>query len=393
MKRKVVLAVLAFSGAMIGVAPQAQDGSAALAARIEAPQTPNRQGWDPYALQDLMVRFGVPGLSVAVIKGSQIDWAKAYGQADVTAKSLVTPDTMFQAASISKPVTAFAVMRLVEAGKLSLDEDVNRYLKSWKVPDNEFTSGRPVTLRALLSHTSGTGDGFGFPGYHPSAGRPTLVQILNGEKPSNVGRLFWERPPFTAFKYSGGGTVLVQQLLTDALGKPFHELMRELVLEPVGMKNSTFEQPLPPERDANAARAHDGRGRAMDAKWHVYPEQAPAGLWTTPTDLAKLAIELQKALRGESKILSRVAAQEMVTPVGTGPYAVGFSIERRNEGWYFGHGGSNWGFQCNLLAHRLKGYGFVVMTNSDSGGRLNPEVEARIAAAYNWDALDKPVPR
>jgi len=392
-KRNAVLTLLTLSNALLGATPRAQDGAAALIGRIEAPQTPNRQGWDPYSLQQLMERFGVPGVSLAVIKDSRIDIAKAYGQADVTAKTPVTPETAFQAASISKPVTAFAVMRLVDAGKLSLDENVNGYLKSWKVPDSEFTRDRPVTLRALLSHTSGTGDGFGFPGYPPSSERPTLVQILNGDKPSNVGRVFWERPPFTAFKYSGGGTVVVQLLLTDALGKPFHELMRELVLEPVGMTNSTFEQPLPPQRDSNAARAHNGRGGAMDTKWHVYPEQAPAGLWTTPTDLAKLAIELQKALRGDSKIMSRAAAQEMVTPVGTGPYAVGFAIERRNEGWYFGHGGSNWGFQCNLLAHRLKGYGFALMTNSDSGGRLNAELEARIAAAYNWDSLDKSVPR
>jgi CubicO group peptidase (beta-lactamase class C family) len=383
--------VLAFSGAILG-APHAQDGAAALIARIEAPQTPNRQGWDPYTLPELMDRFGVPGVSIAVIKDYQIHWTKAYGLADVTAKSPVTQATIFQAASISKPVTAFAVMRLVDAGNLQLDEDVNRYLKSWKVPDNEFTRGRPVALRALLSHTSGTGDGL-FPGYHPSSERPTLVQILNGERPSNVGRVFWERPPFTAFKYSGGGTVIVQLLLTDALGQPFHEIMRELVLDPIGMTSSTYEQPLPPQRDTNAARAHDGRGRAMDAKWHVYPEQAPAGLWTTPADLAKLAIELQKAQRGESKVLSRAAAQEMVTPVGTGPYAIGFGIEKRNEGWYFGHGGINWGFQCNMQAHRLKGYGLVVMTNSDSGGRLNAEIEARIAAAYNWDSLDKPIPR
>ena len=394
MKRYLVLlAVSASSSLMYGHASHGQDGAAALAARIEAAQSPNRQGWDPYTLQGLMERFGVPGVSISVIKDFQIYWSKGYGQADVTTKSPVRSDTMFQAASISKPVTAFAVMRLVDAGKLSLDEDVNRYLKSWKLPENEFTRGRPVTLRALLSHTSGTGDGFGFPGYQPSAERPSLVQILNGEKPSNVGPVFWERPPFTAFKYSGGGTVVVQLLLTDMLAKPFHEILDELVLEPVGMTNSTYKQPLPPQRDPNAARAHNGRGREMDAKWHVYPEQAPAGLWTTPTDLAKLAIELQKALRGESKLLSRASAQEMVTPVGTGPYAVGFAIERRNEGWYFGHGGSNWGFQCNLLAHRLKGYGFVVMTNSDSGGRLNAELETRIAAAYRWDSLDKPVPR
>ncbi len=388
-----VLTVIALSGLVSGIAPGAQDEAGALALRIESAQTPNRQGWDPYTLQELMERFGVPGMSIVTIKDYQIHWTKAYGLADAVSRTPATPDTMFQAASISKPVTAFAVMRLVEAGKLSLDADVNGYLKSWKVPETEHTRGRPVTLRALLSHTSGTGDGFGFPGYAPSAERPTLVQILQGDKPSNVGRVFWERPPFTAFKYSGGGTVIVQLLLTDVLGKPFHEIMRELVIDPIGMKNSTYEQPLPSARDANAARAHNGRGREMDAKWHVYPEQAPAGLWTTPTDLAKLAIEIQKALRGESMLLSRVMAQEMVTPVGTGPYAIGFGIERRGEGWYFGHGGSNWGFQCNLLAHRLKGYGYVVMTNSDSGGRLNVEVEGRVASAYNWDSLDKPVPR
>ncbi|HEV8383720.1 MAG TPA: serine hydrolase domain-containing protein [Candidatus Acidoferrales bacterium] len=386
-------AVLSAACLLISSAPLAQDDSAALIARIEAAQSPNRQGWDPFTLQQLMERFNVPGVSIAVIKDFKIHWAKTYGVADVVTKAPVTPETMFQAASISKPVTALAVMRAVQMGKLNLDEDVNHYLKSWKVPENEFTRGRPVTLRALLSHTSGTGDGFGFPGYHPSAERPTLVQILNGEKPSNVGKVFWERPPFTAIKYSGGGTVIVQLILTEVLGKPFHEIMRELVLDPIGMKNSTFEQPLPAALDANAARAHNGRGQEMDAKWHVYPEQAPAGLWTTPADLAKLVIEVQKALRGESKILSRAAAQEMTSPVGTGPFAVGFSIERRGEGWYFGHGGSNWGFQCNLVGHRLKGYGFVIMTNSDSGGRFGGEIEPRVAAAYNWDSLDKPVPR
>ena len=392
---RIVLPVLVVLAGAIGssVVPAAQDGTDAIIARIEGAQTPNRQGWDPYSLRELMDRFGVPGASIAVIKDYRIHWTKAFGTADQTTKAPVTQETMFQAASISKPVTAFAVMRLVDARKLSLDEDVNIYLKSWKVPDSEFVRGRPVTLRALLSHSSGTGDGFGFPGYHPSAERPTVPQILNGEKPSNVGRVVWERPPFTASKYSGGGTVIVQLVLSDVVGKPFHDIMRELVLDPVGMTNSTFEQPLSPERDVKAARAHNGRGREMDAKWHVYPEQAPAGLWTTPTDLAKLAIEVQNALRGESRVLSRAAAQEMVTPVGTGPFAVGFAIGQRNEGWYFSHGGSNWGFQCNLVAHRLKGYGFVVMTNSDSGGRLNPEVESRIAAAYGWDSLDKPVPR
>ncbi len=374
-------------------AAQVEPSVAKLMAQIEQPQIPSRQGYDPFSLQQIMEKTNVPGVSVAVIKDFAVHWAKGYGVADATSKSPVTTDTMFQAASISKPVTAMAFLRMVYEGKVALDEDVNRYLRSWKVPVNEFTREHPVTARALLSHTSGTGDGFGFPGYEPSQPRPTLVQILNGEKPSNVGKVFWERPPFTAFKYSGGGTVIIQLLIMDLLGKPFATIMRDAVLGPIGMTGSTYEQPLPVELERKAARAHPG-GHAADVPWHVYPEQSAAGLWTTPTDLARFAIELQKSLRGDSgRVLPQVLGREMVTPVGVGSYAVGFSVEKRGEGWYFMHAGGNWGFTCDLLAHYRKGYGVAIMTNSDTSGALMREIETRVAAAYNWDSLDKPVPR
>jgi CubicO group peptidase (beta-lactamase class C family) len=363
-------------------------------ARIEGPQTPNRQGFDGLTLAQLMEKIRVPGVSVAVIKDFQIHWAKGYGTADVTAGAPVTTDTLFQAASISKPVAAMAVLRLVQDGKLSLDADVNSLLKSWKLPTGEHTRDRPVTLRALLSHTSGLGDGFGFPGYRPGDPVPSVVQILNGEKPSNTGKVSMERPPFTAVKYSGGGVTIVQLALTDTTGRQFPELVKSLVLDPIGMSNSGYDQPLSPERDRLAARAHSGRGTAMDAKWHVYPELEAAGLWTTPTDLARLAIELQQALLGQSsRVLNETTARQMVTPVGIGDFAVGFSIRKIGEGWYFSHGGSNWGFQCELIAHRLKGYGVAIMTNADSGGVVVNEIRNRVSAAYNWDSLDKPVPR
>jgi len=385
-------ALIASVAAVLFSVGQAQEQIATQIARVEAAQSPNRQGFDPYTIQEMMKLFHVPGVSIAVVRDFKVQWTKTYGAADVVTDAPVTQETRFQAASISKPVTAFAVLRAVDSGKLSLDEDVNNYLKSWKVPVNEYTEGG-VTLRALLSHTSGTGDGFGFPGYNPSAKLPTLEQVLDGKPPSNVGPVFWERPPFTAQKYSGGGIEIVQVVLQDAYGKPFAEIMQELVLGVVGMANSTYEQPLPATADQSAARAHDKDGKVMDAKWHVYPEQAAAGLWTTPTDLAKLGIEVQKALRGESKLLSRRTALEMVAPTGTGPFAIGFAIEKRGEGWYFVHDGSNWGFRSDLAMHRLKGYGIVVMTNSDSGGQIISAIEARVAAAANWDSLDKPVPR
>jgi len=380
--------------AVSSVPAGAQDDAAAMIARIEAPQVPNRQGFDPLTLSQLMERFRVPGVSIAVIKDFKIHWAKGYGLADVEANRPVDPNTAFQAASISKPVTAMAAVRLAQEGKFTLDEDVNRLLKSWKVPESELTRAQPVSLRSLLSHTSGSDDGFGFPGYDPASARPTVVQIIKGEAPSNVGAVRFARPPYAGQKYSGGGTEIVQQVLMDVTGKPFAELMREKVLEPIGMAWSSFEQPPTGALAERTARAHNGGGRPMGAKWHVYPEQAAAGLWTTPSDLARFAIEVQTAIRGPAgQVLSQASAREMIAPTGTGPFAVGLVIERRGEGWYFSHGGSNWGFQCNLVAHVRKGYGLVVMTNGDAGGQLIREIEARVAAAYGWDTLDKPIPR
>lgn len=359
-----------------------------------AAQTPAAGPIDAAEIDALLKQFNVPGVSIAVIKDFKIEWARGYGLADAEARTPVTADTMFQAASISKPVAAMASLRAVQDGRFGLDQDINTILKSWQLPGGEFTKQRPVTPRALMSHTSGTGDGFGFPGYALNAPLPTLVQILDGQPPSNRPQVRLERPPFAGYKYSGGGVTMQELALTEAMGKPLAELARDWVLNPIGMTNSTFEQPLPSSREQQAARAHNRQGARMGDPWHVYPEHAAAGLWTTPTDLAKLLIEVQTTLAGQStRVLSRATMLEMVTPVGVGPYAVGFGVEHQGEGWYFGHGGSNWGFQGSMLAHRLKGYGFVIMTNGDNGGALIQELRKRIQQAYQWDALDKPIPR
>ncbi len=392
-RRFAVLAVLAC------IAPSlvlSQDRpAAALMARIEAAQPgagPNELG--ALTLTQLLERFKVPGVSVAVIHNFEIHWAKGYGTRDVETGAPVDAETMFQAASISKPVAAMGVMKAVQDGLFTLDTDINRILTSWKLDGQGFTTERPVTPRGLTSHTSGLGDGFGFPGYDPAGKVPTVVQILEGQPPSNVRRIFMERAPGTLMEYSGGGVTLMQLALSDARKRPFADVLRDDVLRPIGMVNSTYEQPLPPARDRNAARAHDGEGKSRGAKWHVYPELAAAGLWTTSSDLARFAIEVQKTAAGmSSRVLSRASVMEMLTPVGVGDFAVGFTIEKLGQGWYFSHGGSNWGFQCLLRAHRSKGYGFAIMTNADRGGALAAELGRRIQRAYEWDAVAEPAPR
>jgi CubicO group peptidase (beta-lactamase class C family) len=368
---------------------------ASIIARIEAAQSPNRQGFDGYTLQEVMQRFRVPGVSIAVIWDNTIHWAKAYGVADAESGTPVDTGTVFQAASISKPVFAMSVVKLAQDGRVSVDADVNTYLKSWHVPASEHTRNQPVTLRSLLSHTSGAADGFGFPGYDPAAPRPTLVQILNGAQPSNVGPVTFTRAPYVGFQYSGGGLTLAQLAIQDFTGRPFADFMRETVLAPAGMGNSSYEQPISAMLASRAAKAHNGGGRRSGpAPWHVYPEQAAAGLWTTPSDLARFAMELQRAIRGpKGAVLTHASGSEMIAPTGAGGYGIGVAVELRGQGWYFSHGGSNWGYQCHVMAHVRKGYGVAIMTNGDAGGAVINEIENRIAAAYDWDSLDKPIPR
>jgi CubicO group peptidase (beta-lactamase class C family) len=383
--------------AVLALAPnllRSQESAHSYAARIESAQAGSTRELGALTIAELLQRSKVPGVSLAVIKDKAIHVARGYGLAEVGSKRPVQVDTPFQAASISKPVTAMATVRLAQEGRFSLDADVNTLLKSWKVPASEHTWQQAVTPRALSSHTAGADDGFGFPGYDPEAGRPSLEQILNGEAPSNVGPVLFTRPPLQFYKYSGGSVMLMQLALMEVTGRPFADLLRETVLGPLQMNDSTFEQPLPDAWTSRAAHAHDRDGRPQSARWHVYPEQAAAGLWTTPSDLAKFAIEVQRALGGpRGMVLTQASAQEMTTPVGVGPYAVGFSIEKRGEGWYFTHGGSNWGFRCTLIAHLRKGYGVAVMTNGDNGAQVAAELVERVAAAYRWDMLDKPLPR
>ena len=337
------------------------------------------------ALASRMADLKTPGVSIAVINNGAIEWARGYGVSETGTATAVTPRTLFQAASISKPVAALAALRLVAQGKLALDQDVNERLVGWKVPASDAAKDQKVTLRRLLSHSAGlTVHGFG--GYPADAPLPTVQQILDGEKPANSAAVRIDVVPGSLWRYSGGGYTVMQQLLTDATGQPFPALLADLVLGPVGMIDSTYAQPLPGDRRAAAASGHRANGTLLPGRYHTYPEMAAAGLWTTPTDLARFLLEIQRAVRGQSTVLSAALAREMIT-VQRGSYGLGLSLEGTGPDASFGHGGSNAGFKCQMVAFVEGGRGAVVMTNGDQGGRLAAEVLRAVSAEYGWPSF------
>ena len=351
----------------------------------------------PQTLRERMAYSHTPGVSIAVINDFEIEWAQGFGRRGVRSTSKVTPDTLFQAGSISKPIFALAVMRLVQEGQWDLDEDVHCYLSSWRVPANAGWQPR-ITLRQLLSHTAGL-TVHGFPGYQSSERIPTVKQILNGEGPANTARVEVNILPGTQFRYSGGGTTVAQQALADFLKKPFPQIMDELVLQPLGLTHSTYQQPLPNRWAKSAATAHPWKGIPLKGRFHTYPEMAAAGLWTTATDLAKVGIELLQVLHAKKDhtVLAKETIESMLRPqldhqkIGEGEFVgLGFFCDGKDDAFHFGHGGWDEGFVALMRLYKNLGKGAVVMLNSNEGFPLLDEIMRALGEAYDWpEALPK----
>lgn len=340
------------------------------------------------SLTTRMEALHVPGVSIAVIHGGKLEWARGFGVTKIGGPP-VTPDTLFQAASISKPVTTLAVLNLVQSGKLDLDADVNQYLKTWKVPTNEFTQQAKVTLRGLLTHSAGV-TVHGFLGYAAGEPIPSLVQVLNGEPPAKNAAIRVDMLPGKAWRYSGGGFVIAQQVMTDVTGVAFPKLMQELILRPLGMTHSTYEQPLPPKLQPHVATPYRADGTPVPGGPHIYPELAPAGLWTTPSDLAKYVIGIQETLSGKFKrVLSAATARAMLMPAYN-QQAIGLIVGGSTARKYFNHGGVNFGYRCLFVAYE-DGDGVVVMTNSDNGDSVIRDIIRTVAYEYGWPDYAPPV--
>ena len=316
---------------------------ASLIARVVAdlPNAIVTQHNRPQSLQARMAASGVPAVSVAILRDGQLAWARAWGLRDAATGDPVDNRTLFQAASISKPVTAVGAMLLSGDGRLVLDADIGQAVTGWQAPV-------PITPRPLLSHTAGLSVS-GFPGY--AAGQPvsTTAQVLAGGPPANMLAARVDGPVGQQAKYSGGGYLLLQALMTERAGLPFAAWMQSAVLGPLEMGHSSFQQPLQGLAALNAASGHR-QGRPLPGRWHAYPELAAAGLWTTPTDLGRVAAALQDSLAGRpAPLLAPAAVRQMLTPQ-PGGYGLGWVLETRAGEPLFGHLGLNEGFEALLAA-------------------------------------------
>lgn len=336
---------------------------------------------ETFNILDRMKVHNVPGASIAVIKNGEIAWAKGYGIANTENGSEVNTNTLFQAGSISKPIAALAALKLVDEGKLNLDEDVATYLKSWQLPESKFTETEKVTLRRLLTHTAGM-TVHGFPGYAETDSFPSINTVLDGK--GNTPKIFVDTIPGSIWRYSGGGYTVMEKVVEDISGIPLEDYMAKNILPALNMNNSTYSQPLPENLHANASAAYHSDGNIVPGLWHNYPEQAAAGLWTTPTDLANYFIEIHNIYTDKSKGL---LSKEMVTKMLTkdkNDWGLGPALRWEKDSLIFGHGGKNEGFTNNMFAFAEKGNGVIIMTSADNGGRLIGEIERSISNYYNW---------
>ncbi|MGE8434318.1 serine hydrolase [Chryseobacterium joostei] len=331
-----------------------------------------------WTLKERMALYNTNAVSIAVIKDYKIEWVKAYGYADVSEHIPATPQTLFQAASISKSINSLGILKLVQERKLDLDTDINNYLKDWKFPyDEAVTKGKKISISNLLSHTAGL-SGHGFYGYEKGKKLPTIIEILNGVPPANSGTVKSVFEPGLKFQYSGGGTVITQLILENVTGEKYEDYMMKNVLTPLGMNESSFNQPPQEDKSSLLATGYYANGKEVKGKYHVYPEKAAAGLWTNSSDLAKYIIETQLSLLGNSnKILSKEMSAKRVEN-NLGVFLNDFKGTK-----YFGHSGGNEGFVCYYVGSVDGGNGVVVMTNGRNI-RLIDEIVSSIASMNNW---------
>jgi CubicO group peptidase (beta-lactamase class C family) len=337
-----------------------------------------------WTIGERLAHYKCPGVGVAAIRDGRLDWAAGFGVRGLEDPRPVDADTVFMVASCSKPVCAMVVLQQVERGIVDLDVDVNRYLKRWQVPQNEFTFGETVTLRRMLSHTAGLSIN-GWPVVPQGEPVPTVFDILEGRPPSVHPPVVVNKSPGGTHRYSGGGFLLAEMLIEDQTGRKFDDLARELIFAPLGMTSTTFTHPLPESLRANVAAGHRMDGSAIPGGWMVAPDMGAGGLMASAADYAKFQIACRDAWLGRpGAILTRSLAQEMMTRQGHSSFGLGWDMIGAGDTLRFNHGGSNDGYQCETDCYLESGDGGTALTNAVSGIFLFREILNGLAGLYDW---------
>ena len=365
-----------------------QDRIAAIENGLRPPLAARGEPGPLWTLRERMAHHKVPAVSIAVSIDGKLAWAKAYGILEAGSAEPVDADTLFQAASLSKPVAALAALTLVDRGQIDLDAPVNAYLTSWQIPENAFTRAEKVTLRHLLSHRAGTTI-HGFEGYGVDQIHPTSTQILTGEAPANTSPVVIDKTPGESRRYSGGGFQVAQLLIEDVAATPFAYYVQANVFEPAGLSRSNYEFV---QRHSNVASGHVGsKSKPIPAPgYYAYPERAAAGLWTTPSEMVRLGARVAAARSVGGGIISQDLARQLVPDRADEP-GLGFGLNDPGDGIVFVHNGHNPGYSARWFTYGDGRASVAIMTNADTGGKLIREVASAIGYVYGWkqDAFEE----
>lgn len=339
-----------------------------------------------------MAYYNIKGLSIAVVHNYKVVWAKGYGWADKDKKRPVTTETLFKVGSISKSLNAVGVLKLAQDNRIDLGADINTYLLSWKFPYDSLSKGKKITLSHLLSHTGGLSMEGGFMGYSTQDKIPSIPQILDGKGTTPPVRSILE--PGIKFLYSGGGTLISQLIINDVTHQPYEKYMFDNVLKPMRMEHSYYSvEPPSGEQLKKIALGYTYNGFEVEYLYNYFPEQAPLGLWTTPTDLCNYIVETQLAYKGKSsKVLNESTVRLQLTPTVGDMAALGFFIEKRGNEKYFHHDGRHGGFCAEFYGGIEDGNGVAICINSDDN-TIFDEILNSVATVYNWKGFYNPVTR
>jgi len=333
-------------------------------------------------LIERMTYYKVPGVSISVIDNFQIEWAKGYGITKTNSQDPVTIFSIFQAASISQAVTAAGTLALAAREEIGLDVNINDYLQSWTIPDNQFTLKDKVTIRKLLSRSSGLVP-LEYEGVESIENKPSLLQILRGEKTVNP-PVYVANTPGTKLEYSEACFAILEKLIKDVSGQSFPGFMTEILLTPLKMERSSFADLLTEQLFTDAVFGHNREGFPSEGKGHIYPVTAANGFWTTPSDLAIFTVELMSAALGHSQnIFDSELARSMLS-IHIGNQGLGFFIADEGDNLHFYIRGKNKGFSSFLVGYPVKGQGVVILANSENGEYLIDEILRAVSEAYNW---------